>query len=449
MGRALRGFLMASAVALAVPLLPALAIAQGTTPTAPGNGQAAPGTNPAANGAPGSNDPQIQALIQEAERTRPVPTELLNALAMGKGDAKQMIDNFLADGNPLPHTVAVRAVALSLAVGRDPRLKDSDKRFALNQTISDGMSKSLGAPRILNVKVDAGFVPPKGTFAWALGGLEDQPPEGFQKLTQFSPEVGGLGMQSVNNAGEGGVVKEAIENLQSVSLKVPNGQYRVILLTGEQLAARAASPFGETFKVNGVEYTLGQTSSGEWFDTAHLRGSGGNVVSNVSYGAAGLSVVVQVGNGTLNLEFKGGKGSLGSALSGILMEPVEVPSHLDMSGVRGHRNEVAQTQDGQDQQGGQQVAQTQQVSEQLQQAGQQQLQASQQAAQSLAGGTSLAQQLSLNNVVELEFQTQAAIAAVSGVSPGAGGQNQGNSPQAAPVPAPQIPTPPPSVSPAG
>ncbi len=367
---------------------------------------AAPEGTPPGLGAGGgldgnSLDPEIQSLIEEAEQTRPVPTQLLNDLATGNGDANAMINEFLASGNPEPRTVAVRAIALSLAVGRDPRLKDSDRRFALNQSINDGMSASLGAPRIMNVEVDADFVPAEGTFAWDLGGLTTPVADGFQQLTPFSAEVGGFGMRDRDRVGDGNVLEDVIENLESVNLKVPNGQYRVTLLTAEQLASRTTSPFGEKFKVNGVEYFLGKSNVGDWFDTAYLRGAGDAVLDNVSYGAAGLSVLVEVGNGTLTLEFEGARagtagGGLGSIISGIVMEPVELPSRLDLSNVRGQRR-------NQSVQGAQQ--------------GQQQGARSQQAR---PAALPLPTQASLDSLLELEFRTQAAIATVSGIAPAAG-----------------------------
>lgn len=403
MSRALRGLVLSTAVALAVAA-PAVGFAQTGTPAAPGQqGHTVPLPDPAGF-ASGELDPEIQSLIEEAERTRPVPNELLNELAMGRGDATQMINEFLAEGNATPREVAVRAVALSLAVGRDPRLKDSDRRFSLNQTISDGMSKSLGAPRILNVEVDADFVPPEGTFAWDLGGLTTPVADGFQQLTPYSAEVGGPGLRDLDEVGDGPALQDVIENLQNLTLQVPNGQYRVILLTAEQLAARSSAPFGETFKVNGVEYVLGKSSSGDWFDTAFLRGAGDAVLDNVKYGAAGLSVVVEVGNGTLSLEFSGGRGSLGSILSGIVMEPIALPSRLDTSAVRGKRN--AATRQGSQQRPAQQAARPAQP---------------------------LMQSLNLDQVIELEFRTQAAIAVVSGIAPAAG-------PNVATLPA--TPTPP-------
>lgn len=398
---------LAGVLVLGLPALagPAPAAAQ-TAPPADSVADPLAGGLPAAGDLGDSVDPEIQSLIEEAERTRPVPAALLNDLATGSGDATQKINAFLASGNATPREVAVRAVALSLAVGRDPRLQDSDRRFTLNQTISDGMSKSLGAPRILNVQVEADFVPPEGTFAWDLGGLETPVAQGFQQLTPYSLEVGGLGMRDQDRVGDGDVLQDVIENLQNVSLQVPNGQYRVVLLTAAQLASRSSAPFGESFKVNGVEYFLGNSSVGDWFDTAYLRGAGDAVLDNVSYGAAGLTVVVEVGNGRLNLEFAGGPGGLGSILSGIVLESVELPSRLDVSQVRAPAR---------------------------------QRNAAQQAGRAQPAVASL----NLGSIVALEFQTQAAIATVSGLSPSAG---PGRGPTRTVTPPPPTP---PFVSPVG
>lgn len=414
MRRALRTVLIAGLAAGSAACLPSgPASAQTDAPAgAPGTAPDAGAVDLAAPGG-GALDPETQALIEEAERTRPVPTELLNDLAMGRGNTEKLINEFLASGNATPREVAVRAIALSLAVGRDPRLKDSDRRFTLNQTINDGMSKSLGAPRILNVEVEADFVPQEGSFAWDLGGLETPIADGFQQLTPFSAEVGGLGMRDQDRVGDGPALQDVIENLQSVNLQVPNGQYRVVLLTAAQMAARSDNPFGESFKVNGVEYFLGKSGVGDWFDTAYLRGAGDAVIDNVSYGAAGLSVIVEVGNGTLNLEFAGGAGALGSILSGIIMEPVELPSRFDTSAVTGPRRATT-------------TAQGQQGNQPARAAVQQSLPSA-----------------SLDAVVALEFQTQAAIAAVSGISPAAG-PGPGTTPQPpapAPVPPPRVPPP--------
>ncbi|MEX2628326.1 MAG: hypothetical protein WD341_00195 [Tistlia sp.] len=364
-------------------------------------------------------DPQVQALIAEAERTRPVPAELIDALAMGLGDADQLIRSFISDGNPTPQEVAVRAIALSLAVGRDPRLGDPDRLFALNQSIGDGMSKSLGAPRILNVEVEAGFVPPEGTLAWDLGGLTTPVAEGFQQLTPYSLEVGGLNLGEQDGVGGGAVLEDVIQNLESLSLEVPNGQYRVVLLTAEDIAAGSSAPFGESFTINGVEYFLGNSGVGDWFDTAYLRAADGSAAA-LSYSAAGLSVTVEVGNGRLDLRFAGGSGSM---LSGIVLEPIALPSRFDVSGVTGPRRDAARNQQAQNQQAQNLPGQGGQAS---------------------SPSPPFLQASDLANVVALEFVTLAAIATVSGVAPAAG--------SGAPAPvrtaSPQPPAPP-FVSPVG
>ncbi|MGO1119646.1 FecR family protein [Rhodovibrionaceae bacterium A322] len=282
------------------------------------------------------NAPAVQQVMNDANGIGEVPAEIVNAVVNGGGQSQ--MSNFLTQGNPNPQTVAARAVALSQRLGADPRLRGSNQLLNAHSSIGSVASNAMCSPRVVRMAFDDDYTPPPGAHAFDMGGWNTPLADGFQRVTPASSSVRGSSLQAKDHQGDGAVLQDVITGLSGLDLDVPNGDYNVILVTAEGVAANMKTPFGARFAVNGQSYTLGQSGSADWLDTGVLtrnRG-GGNAGAGprpsipVAGIGGGIQLTSTVTDGQLHLDFQGN--NFGGALSGVIVEPLEVPSSLDLRG---------------------------------------------------------------------------------------------------------------------
>jgi hypothetical protein len=326
----------------------ALALAGGTAALAQSL-EAAPGT--AASGAPDDPslaqleetpdlplDPGVQELLADSEGVT-VPDSLMRLLSTADPRSEAAIADFLSQGNPTPTEVGARAVALSRAVQTDPVLARSNRQLDVVDRIGQAVSSTLCAPRVMTVNLDNDYVPPAGVYAYDFGGWSTPVATGFERLTPASQQVYGTRMNVHEQVGDGAVLSDAIGGLSNLVFDLPNGDYRVILMTTPQVADAAQQPFGASFGVNGVSYHLGTATSDTWWDNANLSGAGAQQAPLVEVAGQGGGIVATatVADGTLQVDFDGGYSGLSAVLSGVLIEPAGMPSSLLMEDQAGAR----------------------------------------------------------------------------------------------------------------
>lgn len=275
-------------------------------------------------------DPAVLELLAEAEGVT-IPSALLTMLQSRDPRATPAISDFLAAGNPTPQEVAARAVKLSQMVRANPVLARTGGDQAVFDTIGQAVSSTLCAPRVMTVSLDSDYVPPAGVYAYDFGGWNTPLATGFERLTPGSPQVFGRNLSIQENVGDGAVLADAVGGMSNLVFDLPNGDYRVILITTPTVANAAQQPFGASFGVNGVNYFLGTATSDTWWDNGRLQAQD-QQAPVLDVGGLGGSIVVtaNVVDGTLQLDFDGGYSGLSAVLSGLLIEPAALPSTLQI-----------------------------------------------------------------------------------------------------------------------
>lgn len=331
-----RGFAVAPAMALAVALAtlsgPARAqnVAQDTTQDGAGAPAADPASVSAEDGAEAQIDRDLSALFAAAEQVV-VPNRVMLLLQSQDPRSNEAIAEFLATGNPAPREVAARAVALSQAARANPALSRGGRLDSVLGGIERAVSNTLGAPRVMAVSMDNDYVPPEGSIAYDFGEADAPVPTGFQRLTQSSPEVFGTNLVLRTFLGDGEVLGNAMEGISNLRLEVPNGSYRVILLTAPASENQASQPFGATFGVNGVSHRLGDATSDAWLETARLQGrTGADPAVPVGGRGGAITVEVDVLDGVLQFDFDIGSTGVQTVLSGLIVEPRAAPTSLQI-----------------------------------------------------------------------------------------------------------------------
>ena len=197
---------------------------------------------------------------------------------------------------------------------------------------ADVASDTLSTQPIVRVAIDDDFKPPPGAIGWDLGSPDSPVFPGFNKLTRGSKGnvVGATG--GVQRPGGKGLLSDGLIGIRRIVLDVdvPDGTYRLILMTDDQGNQFFVNPLGQAITVNGVRTIMNSAVPDSWSSNGLLGGTGDPSESSGfgGTGTGGATVIyVQVVNGRLVIEFEAAENSE-ILLTGFVLEPAEGPSVL-------------------------------------------------------------------------------------------------------------------------
>jgi len=265
-----------------------------------------------------------------AQAAAPEPRVLRAAAAAAISGApadQQAVRAFLLQGGG-PSGVADRARLLLNELSERPEL--SGNAAALQQAmgvVTDSAEESLAAPPVARVQVAQNFRLPSRAVGYDFGSPDSDVMPGFQKVTDKDPRITGSGVKALRRPSGDNLLADGIADVHRFEAKMPNGSYRVMLLTddlGDGL--RTQTPFGDRVDVNGNPVQMAAMAPDLWLDEAVLGQAGTGIASS---GRSGMVILeAEVIDGTLVVEFGSGR----TYLSGLIVEPVEEDSALELTG---------------------------------------------------------------------------------------------------------------------
>lgn len=186
--------------------------------------------------------------------------------------------------------------------------------------ISDIASETLSSQPIVKVSVGKGFRLPPGALGWDLGAPDSPLFEGFTKLTQKDTNIVSGSSSGVQRPGGEGLLSDGLINVKKVffNVDVPDGFYRLILMTDNQGNPSILNPLGKSVTVNGVRTPMLGVRPSSWGGSGILGGS--NAVGTRTGGAT--IIVVEIIGGRLVIKFEQVPGS-NMLLTAIILEPNE------------------------------------------------------------------------------------------------------------------------------
>lgn len=129
----------------------------------------------------------------------------------------------------------------------------------------------LAATRILALGVEAGYRPESPLLALDLGPA-GAPAGGFARVDSRDRRMDGRHMTEVRGD-PGTVLGTGVRGVERLELKLPDGAFRVLLLT--PAADRGGpAPFGREIRVNGISYTVARPAGERWISAALLPAKG-------------------------------------------------------------------------------------------------------------------------------------------------------------------------------
>ncbi len=255
-----------------------------------------------------------------------VDARALAAEVMAKGDATRakLRALFLATG---PDIDAIAALARELigALEGDPGAATDAALL-----ISDMAYQAMEAPRIYRVSLDPAFALAPGAYGWDLGPALSPLYPGFRRVTPAGLVSGDAPLRSFDRGQGDGLSSDGIFNVRAFTANVPDGDYRLIVLTGDPGRQGLKRPFGETIAVAGATLPVANADPGRWIGGARLvapESVAGAAAGTPGKSLAGAMVLyVQVSDRRLSVDLApDGKGTY---IAGLILEPIDAPSVL-------------------------------------------------------------------------------------------------------------------------
>jgi hypothetical protein len=193
--------------------------------------------------------------------------------------------------------------------------------------IADVASHTLSAQPIVRISAGDNLLLPPGALGWDFGAPDSTRFEGFRKVTAADQDIVSGASGALQGAGGGDLLSDGLLGLHKFFVEVPDGTYRLILLTDAMGNVTLGSPLGDAVMVNGLSIPMPSGGSDSWQGAGVL---GGAQNAGDAQGSGGATMItVEVVDGQLMLEFLAAEGQ-DIFLSGIILEPIEGPSTLDM-----------------------------------------------------------------------------------------------------------------------
>lgn len=252
--------------------------------------------------------------------------ELLAAALAGDPSARIALLALFAEVTGDSEAITTLAVELINALVGDPvAIVDAAT------LIADVATDALSTQPIVRVQVDENFILPPGAVGWDLGSPDSPTFAGFSKLTSGDKGIVAGATSGIQRPGGEGLLSDGLANVSKLFLNVdvPDGAYRLILLTDDQGNQIFVNPLGQAIIVNGVRTVMPSGSPDSWLGNGTLGAVGASFTAGgLGTGTGGATVLyVEVVNGQLVIEFEAA-GDSQILLTGLILEPAEGPSVL-------------------------------------------------------------------------------------------------------------------------
>lgn len=291
--------------------------------------------------------PAGPALAQIADSAAAI---LQSALAGKRG--MPALDRYLRGDGAAPGTVTRRATALIRALGRNRGTLRPRDLLAAVDTVTHVAARSLSYVPVMHLAVEKGYRPGKAALAWDFGPAEGAVMPGFERISPGDPSLFGTGVAALRRGDANPLLTDGIAGLRKIHLDLPDGKYRVILMTQNfGVPDLVRNPFGQEIRINGIPLIVMRHGPPTWLSYAllarrnarpargglnkvrgYLSGDVSGEIDALLPGQQGGAIVVEGAaiGGKISIELAGFDKTQ-SYLTGLIIEPLDEPSDLVLS----------------------------------------------------------------------------------------------------------------------
>lgn len=187
-----------------------------------------------------------------------IPAAVLSGLLVGSPESLLALKQYLAQVSASPAAVTRRALDVVRQLRESGLVRDPVLMIAAAERVSRSAADTLKSMKIVQLKIDRNYRPRAGTIALDFAPPDARARPGFRRVLPSDNIAQGNDMQAIRRPGDDeDLLADGITGVERVQLDLPDGQYRVTLMT-ESLGdvATSLSPFGEQIMANAMLYQL-------------------------------------------------------------------------------------------------------------------------------------------------------------------------------------------------
>ena len=261
--------------------------------------------------------------------------EALRGALSGSEDGLAAMQQYLDSAPGGADAIEARAVALINAIPGEGLATDP---FQVQDTairVVDAATQSLNSARLVRLPTVTSLELPPDSFAYEFGAADSETLSGFERITPADERVTGENMQALQRPADTSLGAGGISGIRTFQTDLPNGRYRLILITGDSGVQPGDRPLGDEVIVNGVVRRVARTDPEDWLAYENLVGiAPGDAPRGAAVGGGIIVIEVEVTNGIIEVGLLGGNGLGTTFLSGLVAEPAgPTPSILEDFGV--------------------------------------------------------------------------------------------------------------------
>jgi hypothetical protein len=303
---------------------------------------------------------QLSALAPVIDAPTPITAPSKTPGAVSATQLNAAIPRYLSVGNPAPSDVVQRAVSLMRTLGDQKKaLKPSDL-FQVVSRVSTLATRALTKTSITRLAVSSDYKPRNAMIALDFGPADGKVMDGFTRVVPGDLRVSGKRVSALRRPEDSALLSDGLSGVKTISIDVPVGSYRIILMTQDLGDPRFNAPLGREIRINNIPFLVSRGGPGQWtrdallsgnsssLDRSGLKFAGGYLSGDLSQALKrqkspqmGGAIIIegQSSDGKLVIELRGFKTDT-TYLTGLIVEPLKQVSDIILSRPA-HRKQIS------------------------------------------------------------------------------------------------------------
>lgn len=216
--------------------------------------------------------------------------DALQGAIAGTPEGMQTVKAYLESGRASPGGISERALDLIGALSETDAAQDATLLADTAAAISDAADTAMSSLKIIKVSVLDDFKLDRGALGFDFGPPDGETMDGFTRVTAGDPRLANQPVRAMRRPNGDALLTDGIEGLRRFAVDVPNGRWRVVLLTDNTgVEDQIEQPFGQKLEINGVALPVANQAPENWVDEAFL-GRSGTSIRNAGSNAASESL---------------------------------------------------------------------------------------------------------------------------------------------------------------
>ena len=199
------------------------------------------------------------------------PKAALDGAMSGTDEGLAVLRLYLAEASGRSSEMEKRATNLIKALAATNIADDPE---ALQEAIiakSDASRTALFATPIARVKVLKNFRLSERSIGFDFGSPDSTVMPHFQHVTPKDKRLSGKNRRALRRPSDDDLLADGVVNVEQFKADIPNGKYRVILLTDNLgIGNKFDHPLGKKIKINGITVGIAQNSPDNWLTRENL-----------------------------------------------------------------------------------------------------------------------------------------------------------------------------------